>query len=498
MHLSYDLKIEQSQKLVMTPELIQAIRILQFNTQELDMYVQEELMTNPVLEQAEAADRQREAAAEDAADGITDRDSAESTDNRSDDLDIDWKEYIKDRQYDDISYRSHEFKDPDRQENSYEQYTASSEMLSEHLMIQLDITAKEPEILRVGEYIIESLDDNGYMTLTREEIAAATGAAPQTIEKTVKLIQTFDPYGVGAENLGECLMIQMRAAGMLDEIYEHLLTEYIDDIAANRLQKIAKQISITTEDLQHRIDVIRMLEPKPGREFAAKNDTRYVIPDVFVEYTEDDYVVTINDDSAPNLMVSTFYQSLMTGDDADAELTEYLTARLNSAVRLIKSIDQRKQTIWKVVDAVVKYQKDFFRYGSKHLKTLTLKQIADEVGIHESTVSRAVNGKYLQSPRGVFEIKYFFSAGVASRGTAAGNSSGREKGQNSSNAAGISSVSVKDFIKELVGSEDPKHPYSDQDMAEMLKAKGISISRRTVAKYRDEMQILSSSRRKRY
>lgn len=476
MKLGYDLKIEQSQKLVMTPELIQAIRILQFNTQELEAYVQEELMSNPVLEQAFA-----ESSGQDADDGSDGQDLAANESGSQDEQEIDWQEFLRDRQYDDISYRSHEYRDPDKQENDYEQYTTSTEMLSEHLMIQMDITAKNPEIIALGEYIIESLDENGYMTLSREEIADAAGASIEKVDRTVELIQTFDPYGVGAADLGECLMIQMRAAGMLDEIYEHLLREHIDDVAANRIHKVAKHMNISTEELQHRIDVIRMLEPKPGREFSSKDDTRYVVPDIFVEHAEDDYVVIINDDSAPSLMVSSYYQSLLGDADSDPELSEYLTARLNSAVRLIKSIDQRKQTIWKVVNAVVDYQKDFFRYGSKHLKTLTLKQIADEVGLHESTVSRSINGKYLQSPRGVFEIKYFFSAGVAGSGSSS-----------------VSSVSVKDFIKELVDGEDTKHPYSDQDMAEMLKAKGISISRRTVAKYRDEMQIPSSSKRKRY
>ena len=482
MKLGYDLKIEQSQKLVMTPELIQAIRILQFNTQELETYVSEELMSNPVLEQASGECSGQNADSYDAA-GESDGPDFAEKDSSTDEQDIDWKEFLRDRQYDDISYRSHEQRNPDKEENTYEQYTTSAEMLSDHLMIQLDITAKDPEIIRLGEYIIESLDENGYMTLTREEIAAATGASAEMVDRTVELIQTFDPYGVGAADLSECLMIQMRAAGMLDDVYEHLLREHIDDVASNRIQKVAKHMNISTEELQHRIDVIRMLEPKPGREFSSGDDTRYVVPDVFVEQVEDDYVVVINDDSTPTLMVSSYYQSLLGEADNDPELSEYLTARLNSAVRLIRSIDQRKQTIWKVVNAVVNYQKDFFRYGSKYLKTLTLKQIAEEVGMHESTVSRSINGKYLQSPRGVFEIKYFFSAGVAGSGSA---------------SASVSSVSVKDFIKELVDGEDQKHPYSDQDMAEMLKARGISISRRTVAKYRDELHIPSSSKRKRY
>ncbi len=473
MNLGYNLTIEQSQKLVMTPELIQAIKILQFNTQELDTYVQEELMNNPVLEQA--------APQQETSDPDYDLDYSEKN---SDEPDVDWQEYLKDRQYDDISYRSHEYKDPDRQENTYEQYTASAELLSEHLFVQLDIASKDRETIRLGEYIIESLDENGYMTQSEDAIAAAAGASVEKVREVLELIRTFDPYGVGAADLGQCLMIQMKAAGILDDIYESLLTEHMDDLAAHRIQKTAKTLQISAEELQHRLDVIKMLEPKPGREFSSKEETRYIVPDIFVEHVEDDYVVVVNDDSVPSLMVSSYYQQLLGEAEKDAELLEYLSARMNSAVRLIKSIDQRKQTIWKVVNAVVDYQKDFFRYGSKHLKTLTLKQIADEVGLHESTVSRAVNGKYLQCQRGVFEIKHFFSAGVS--------------GGNGGSGSSISSVSVKDYIKELVDGEDPKHPYSDQDLAEMLKARNISISRRTVAKYRDELAIPSSSKRKRY
>ena len=228
--------------------------------------------------------------------------------------------------------------------------------------------------------------------------------------------------------------------------------------------------------------MIKSLEPKPGRQFASQTDTRYIVPDVLVERVDDDYVVTVNDSSSPHLMVSSYYEKLLTEAEKDSNLSKYLTDRLNSAMWLIKSIDQRKQTIYNVVEAVVKYQKEFFDKGSKYLKTLTLKQIAEEVGIHESTVSRSINGKYLQSPMGVFEIKYFFSGGVT----------GGQSGE------GISSKSIKSFIKEIVDSEDPKSPYSDQDMVKMLKEKGIDISRRTVAKYRDEMHILSSSKRRRY
>ncbi|MFQ8602269.1 MAG: RNA polymerase factor sigma-54, partial [Anaerovoracaceae bacterium] len=279
----------------------------------------------------------------------------------------------------------------------------------------------------------------------------------------------------------ECLLIQLKMRGQLTEIFERVVREHLEDLAENRLSVIAKDMGISTADVQNMSDVIRSLEPKPGRQFASQIETKYIVPDVIVEKVDDDYVVNINDSSTPHLMVSSYYRSLLNSAESDDKLSKYLSDRINSALWLIKSIEQRKQTIYNVVTAVVKYQKEFFDKGSKFLKTLTLKDIAEEVGIHESTVSRSINGKYMQSPRGVFEIKYFFSAGVVG-----------------SRGEGISSNSIKEFIREIVDREDPKAPYSDQDMSELLKEKGINISRRTVAKYRDEMNILSSSKRKRY
>ena len=399
----------------------------------------------------------------------------------SKDEEFDWKEYIKDRQYDDISYKQWEEKSSDEKGNMYEQYAATDVTLPEHLMFQLQFASNKKGCRRIGKYIIESLDENGYMTSTEEEIARAMDVPEEAVRKVMDIIHTFDPVGVGARDLKECLIIQLRQRGELTELFERVINEHLDDLANNRLGVIAKDMGISPCQVQEMSDIIRTLEPKPGRQFASQVETKYIVPDVIVERVDDDYVVTINDSSTPKLMVSSYYQSLLHQSETDEKLSKYLSDRVNSALWLIRSIEQRKQTIYNVVTAVVKYQKEFFDKGSKYLKTLTLKDIAEEVGIHESTVSRSINGKYLQSPRGVFEIKYFFSAGVSG-----------------SHGEGISSNSIKEFIKEIVDNEDTKSPYSDQDMVEMLRKKGISISRRTVAKYRDEMNILSSSKRRRY
>ena len=480
MKLGYDLTIEQAQKLVMTPELIQAIQILQFNTQELDAYVEEQLLVNPVLEHS-AAEVSEGDSREDHEESFRDAQNQEESAKESVREDFDWKEYIRDRQYDDISYKQGEYTSDEEKNDPLERYVSSDVTLPEHLLFQLQCAELSADGKRIGEYIIESLDENGYLTSSAKEMAEALGVPEEEVAEALSVIQTFDPLGVGAADLKECLLIQLRQQGQLTELFEQVICGHLKDLAENRLGTIAREMGISTGEVQLISDVIRMLEPKPGRQFASQGETKYIVPDVIVEKIDEDYVVTINDNSTPHLMVSSYYQSLLHSAEKDEALSKYLSDRVNSALWLIKSIEQRKQTIYNVVSAVVRYQRDFFEKGSKYLRTLTLKDIAEELGIHESTVSRSINGKYMQCCRGVFEIKYFFSAGVSG-----------------SAGEGISSNSIKEFIKEIVDEEDQKSPYSDQDMAEMLQKKGIKISRRTVAKYRDEMHILSSSRRKRY
>jgi len=461
--LGFDLTIEQSQKLVMTPELIQAIQILQFNTQELDAFVQEQLLVNPVLEQDQSAPSNPE---------------AETSEKEREKLD--WKEFIRNGSYDDISYRGYRDKDEERSD-SFERYVTNEVTLPEHLMFQYQFATVDKGCRRVGKYIIESLDENGYMTSTVEEISRATGVREEKVGEALDIIHGFDPAGVGARDLSECLQLQLAARKELTPQMEEIITHHLEDIANNRLSAVARDTGMTVIQVQEAADVIRTLEPKPGRQFASQMETKYVIPDVIVEKIDNDYVVIINESSTPHLTISSYYKGLLGKAEKDQQLSDYLSERVSSANWLIKSIEQRKQTIYNVVSAVVKYQRDFFDLGSKHLKTLTLKDIAEELGIHESTVSRSISGKYLQCPRGVFEIKYFFSAGVSD-----------EVGE------GVSSNSIKEFIKEIVEGEDRHKPYSDQAMVSILKDKGFNISRRTVAKYRDELGILSSSKRKRY
>ena len=460
--LEYDLTIEQTQKLVMTPELIQAIKILQFNIQELESYVQNEILENPVLEKDEVAEEEEIPAGQPEPDPI------------------DWKEHIRENAYGDGDFRQWKEK---KEENSdiLERYVADETTLPDHLLFQLQFMAKCGEIHDIGKYVIETLDDNGYLTLSAEEIAAHISADVDQVKAAIKLIQKMDPAGVGASDIKECLIIQLKALGMLTEDLETLIKNHLEDLGDNRLGVISREMGLPVPRIQELGDVIRTLEPKPGRSFAGGSEPRYIIPDIFVDRTEEGYSVRVNESSTPSLRVSSYYRSLLGKAEDDKQLEEYLSNKVNSAMWLIRSIDQRKHTIKSVAEAIVEHQKEFFDKGSRYMKTLTLKDIADEVGIHESTVSRSINGKYLQCCHGVFELRHFFSAGVS-------DSSGQ----------GISSSSVKEFIREIIENEDTSKPYSDQAIVGMLNEKGLTISRRTVAKYRDEMHILSSSKRRRY
>lgn len=471
MKLGYDLTTEQTQKLVMTTELVQAIKILQFNAQELDTYVNEQLLANPVLEHAEQDDSVKDAELED-------HSSQEDTGQQTEAL----EEYLWERGLDDISYRQGNYQQPEQPQNNYEQFTSAEVTLPEHLMFQLQFACEDEKDRHIGRYIIESLDENGYLTSMPEEMAQLIGVETEEIERVLAVINTFEPAGIGAKNLCHCLLIQLGLLDMKTPAMEKMLLEHMDDLAANRLQVIAKNLHIKVKRVQEMVDVVKALNPRPGRMFARdREEPGYIVPDIHVEKIDGSFVVSLNERTVPHLQVSAYYRRVLAQSKDDQKVSEYLTERVNAAVWLIRSIQQRKDTILNVARTIVEFQEGFFEKGSKYLKTLSLHHVAEKLGIHESTVSRSVNGKYLQCQQGVYELKHFFSAGVQ-------NGSGE----------GVSSVSIKTMIKELIDQENPASPYSDQKLVTILQDKGIGLSRRTVAKYRDEMGILSSSKRKRF
>jgi RNA polymerase sigma-54 factor len=475
MKLGNVLTIEQTHKLVMTPEMVQAVKILQLSRQELDSLVRSELMDNPVLETESENDGP--ASEEDMRD--TPAESESEREDRVEQQEL-INAYLEDGELDDISYRqSSGIRD---EKPSFEQFTSSEETLREHLMAELQLTEQSSTKKRIGEYIIESLDDNGRMTSSEEEIAQALGTSLSNVRKELEVIRTFEPIGVGAKDLAQCILIQLDYIGEADENYEILLNEHLEDIAANRIKKIADAMSLKKADITYMIEMIRQQNPRPGSEFASGSGTRYIVPDVEIVGEPGDLTVVMNESGGPRLRVSSYYRGVLKNAqaDKDEEVVKYLNDRVSSAVQLIKNIDQRRDTINSVTECVVRMQSKFFESGVKYLKPLTMKDVADELGIAVSTVSRAINGKYMQTPKGVFEIRYFFAGGVTD---AAGE--------------GISSKSIKTFIKEMIDEEDPAKPLSDQKIADALIKKGMNISRRTVAKYREEIGIASSAKRRR-
>ena len=456
MKLGYELTVEQTQKLSMTPELIQAIQILQYNSTELLEHVDNELLENPILE----------------SEGNTD----------GDDIQVDLDE-LRDRiadggfEGDNVSHWDASGSD----DYSFEKFVAFKYTLVEHLLNQLHFSSLKDEDLLIGRYIIEGIDDNGYLSMSFDQISQAVNCDIEDVERVIGVIHSFDPIGVGARDLKECLIVQLAAKGELTDTIEDIISNRLEDLAANRIAVIAKDYGISKQEMQEISDKIKTLHPKPGSLYDSDETVKYVIPDIFVEAQDDDFIILLNDNASPRLTISSYYSQLLEEAKTNKELGKYLTNRYNSAIWLIRSIEQRRQTILSVAEAIVGYQKDFFRYGEKYLKPLTLKQIAENVGIHESTVSRAINGKYMQCCQGVRELRYFFTSGVYT-----------EEGE------GVSSNSVKSMIKEIIDSENPGKPYSDLVIGEMLGNKGIDISRRTIAKYREDMGIPSSSKRRRF
>ena len=402
MKMGFELNLSQTQKLIMTPELRQAIQILQFNNVELMEYVDKQLEVNPFLESMDNKN------SESVSDDELSNDSSYEQDEFNDE--IDWKEITE--KYDDLSYKYYE-KSPDSGERqSFESYTSKKMSLKDHLMVQLGVSVKTSKEKRIGEFIIESLDSKGYLECSLQDISLLLNEDIVEVERILRLIQTFDPVGVGARNLSECLMIQLKEKGIQDKNAYIIVENHLEDIATNKIQKISKELKISVSRVQSICDIIKMLEPKPSRGFIVDSDNiRYIVPDVTIEKINEEYIIIVNDNNLPTLTISNYYKNMINNLD-DKEANKFLSDKLNSSIWLIKSIEQRRMTLYKVTESILKFQRKFFDEGKTALRPLVLKDVADDIGVHESTVSRATNGKYVQTPRGLFELKYFFASSV--------------------------------------------------------------------------------------
>ncbi len=456
MRMDYGLKLELNQKLVMTPQLRQAIAILQLSSLELTAMVEQELLENPVLEAEEKP----------AAEPVE-----EETDDKIREY-FDWADYFDDGT--DAGYAPRSDDKP-----SFTTFVSAVSTLHEHLEFQLHLTLLDEAARAVGQYLVGCIDENGYLCGTIAEAAKNLGVSEETVDTVLKVIQTFDPPGVGARDLRECLLIQAEQKGAVEPLVLAILDKYLDEVGAGHFKNIADKLGCTPHDVQRAVDFIRTLDPKPGRAFDGGEQPCYIIPDVTIERVAGNYIIIINDHNVPHLTINPYYRRVVR--DADHEAKKFVEGRINAAIWLIKSIEQRRRTLYNVVETIVEMQRDFFDHGPKFLRPLTMKRVADKVGIHESTVSRAIANKYADTSHGLFSLRAFFSAGLQG-----------------ADGETLSAATVKRQLKELVAAEDPAQPLSDQALTEILVGRGVAVSRRTVAKYREELNIQSSSKRRRY
>lgn len=467
-----------SQNLVITPQLQQAIKLLQMSRLELESAVHAELEENPILE--EAADlkeedllRTKEAAAELENKDVEPGSEASQDPQKQDEFE--WESYLDANQKPPPSGMS-----GSEEIMNYENIISTSQTLHDYLHWQVKMSGFSELEEQIADVLISYIDDDGYLKTPLTQIAEEEKFDLADVEDTLSLIHDFDPPGVGARDLKECLLIQARHLEEDTQDLVYLINHHIKDLEKKNFEAISKALSKDIREIAEICKIIYTMEPKPGRAYVA-NDTQYVTPDVYVYKVGDDYVVSLNEDGLPRLKISNFYKNMLSGGTTKKEEQVYIQEKLKSAVWLIKSIHQRQRTIYKVSESIVKHQREFFEKGPGFLKPMVLRDIANDIGMHESTVSRVTTAKYVHTPQGIYELKYFFNSGISS-----------------SDGDALASESVKLKIKDMVARENSKNPLSDQKIAEILSKEGIQIARRTVAKYREMLKILPSSQRKKF
>ncbi|QHA01330.1 RNA polymerase factor sigma-54 [Dehalobacter restrictus] len=455
-----DIFLEQQQRLFMTTELRQAISVLQMSTLELSEYITKKIEENPFLDEDEPVAENNEVVSKTA-------------------IRVNMDDLIE--HFSSDSNMGHIWNEKNENNTGYEQYLSDRPSLYEQLELQLNLEIKNPADIIIGNFLIGSIDRNGYFTTELEYVSQKLNVAVERVEEVLKVIHTFYPTGVGARNLQECLLLQMRANGKDSELAEQVIQNYFQELADKKIMKIADALSVSTKQVQEVYDLIRTLDPKPGLQFGAERNP-FIWPDVTIMRDQNDYMAIVNDFDFNYLRINKTYVDILRNSNAlSDDVRKYLEEKFDSALGLIRGIEQRRLNIYKVVQSIVDIQREFFDNGIEYLKPLTMSQVADLVGIHESTVSRVTCNKYVQTPRGLFALKYFFNSGVGSY-----------------DCDKISSKSVKHLIQDIINKEDPNQPLSDQDIMMMLVNKGMRISRRTVNKYRQSMGIPTNLHRKRY
>jgi RNA polymerase sigma-54 factor len=456
------------QKLILTPSLQQAIKLLPMSTLELAELLNQEMVENPMLEETPAEDGQTQDAQPAEAEKPKEREET------WDDADYEYffGEYL------DEGYRPRQPQEV-KELPPIENTLSSKSSLSDHLMWQLNLQTTDETLRDIGAAIIGNIDEDGYLVASVNEIAGLGDWDPTDVERALEHVQTFDPVGVGARDLQECLLLQIRHLGLAGTPTEALVRDHLRLLQNHRIPDLAKALNLEPEEIKAQIEIIKHLDPKPGARYTPA-ESQYVIPDVYVVKTEEGYRAQLNEDGLPQLRISPVYRRLLDkGGEASDETRAYVKDKFRSALWLLKSVDQRQKTILKVATSIINFQRGFLDQGVEHLRPLVLRDVAGDIGMHESTVSRVVNNKYMHTPQGVYEMKFFFHSGI-----------------NSSYGESVSSVTIKQRIRKIIEAEDQRRPYSDSKIMSILQREGLVLARRTIAKYREELKIPTSNQRK--
>jgi RNA polymerase sigma-54 factor len=485
---SQDLRQRQTQSLVLAPQLRQSLKILQVAALDLRSVIQEELQNNPTLEELPMEGVSLDKEQSERSNEVGENGSSETPEQHEE------MDFSNSKEFEILSKLNEDWRDHMAQAGGSQPYTSedaekrqhffdslvTETSLQEHLMQQAELADMPPKVLEAMKYLVGSLDDRGFLTQSAADIALQTSLPLDAVQQAVKLLKTFDPPGIGCEDIEDSLLQQLIAKGRSDSLAARILRDHFALLSRRRIPEIARKLGAHMDDVQVAIEEIGTLDPAPGRRFADDNN-RVVVPDVTVEKDGEEWKIILNNDYIPRLRISNTYRELIAKGTLNKQEREYLRERMRSGKFLINSIEQRQQTIERITREIIKVQTEFFEGGVSKLKPLTMTQIADVVGVHETTVSRAIANKYIHTPHGVFDFKYFFTPGYQA-----------------DNGEAVSNTSVKDMINDLIEGEDRSHPLSDQEIVGKLQEKGINIARRTVAKYREELGLLPSNLRRDY
>jgi RNA polymerase sigma-54 factor len=475
-------QLKLTQQLVMTPQLQQAIKLLQLSRLELVDTVQQEVEENPMLEEDLSASTQDTdasdtppPAAEEILPGPIEQTKEVNMDNQSSLSEINWTDYVNEYE----SSSTYKPRESSEQSSRFDILSQKPDLRG-HLQWQLSLSDVLPEDLEIGLYVLGNLNQDGFLEVTEEEIANETGCTLEAAQKMIGIIQNMDPAGVGARNVKESILLQLKRLGLEDSLPSRIVEDHLKLLETKNYTAIARAMKESMANVTTAVNIIIGLDPHPGRAYSDEAP-HYIIPDVYIQKVDNEYVIVLNDEGLPRLKISSYYKEILKNKVAAPDSTkEYIQEKLKSAAWLIKSIQQRQRTIYKVVESILKFQYDFFEKGVSQLKPMVLRDVAEDIGMHESTISRVTTNKFVHSPQGTYELKYFFTSSIERTGGDA-----------------LSSESIKQRIRQIVQGEDPDKPLSDKAISEIFQEEDIKLARRTVAKYREQIGILSSKYRKR-